>query len=560
MWRLNKIRLLLWCMCIIISIAPAGIAFGNNGATSDGYTYTYDPSGKLIELGHPNGDIYEYVYDNNGNLVNKIKNTYTNLSTSWKSLSGSWSSISNGKKGEAEQYYNGFYINGRSGSDFHYEASIKLLTPSAGALVFRANDSATTGYVVNIDSVGFVRLWDIGAGKVIKDYYTPIKLNEVYHLKVITNGSNIKVYLNNSTAPVIDIEDSNYTSGYFGLNVYNGKVTFHNVYTRESYSNLLGKWNVVSGNWATVLDEKQGEASKHTDTFYLNSQLGKDFVYEGSVKLLTPSAGALVFRANANATAGYAVNIDSLGQVVRLWDIGTGKIIKDYYTPINLNESHHLKVVTNGNNIKVYLNNSTSPVIDVQDSTYASGRFGLNVHYGKAAFKNINVSESFSNLLGKWTAVRGGWSILPEGKQGEAIKLTNSYYLNSHLGKDFVYEGSIKLVTPSAGALVFRANASATAGYVVNIDSLGQVVRLWDIGTGKGIVNYYTPIKLDETYQLKVITNGSNIKVHLNGSASPIIDVDDSSYASGQFGVNTYNGKAIFNDVIVKKLISKTIH
>ncbi|NEN82749.1 hypothetical protein G3T11_10635, partial [Paenibacillus elgii] len=136
---------------------------------------------------------------------------------------------------------------------------------------------------------------------------------------------------------------------------------------RNKFSNLNGRWSESGGTWTSVGEGKQGEATTENNVYYLNSQTGSDFVYEGDIKVVSKGAGALVFRANSNGTQGYVVNVDTLLQVVRLWDMGSGKVIRDYPIPIGLGQSYHLKVVTKGSNIKVYLNDGSSPVMDVND-------------------------------------------------------------------------------------------------------------------------------------------------------------------------------------------------
>lgn len=103
-----------------------------------------------------------------------------------------------------------------------------------------------------------------------------------------------------------------------------------------------------------------------------------------------PTAGALIFRSSANpATASYACNIDTIGGgIVKLFKFPY-VLIGSYATPIYPNTIYHLKVFTAGSNIRVYFDNGVNPVINVNDSTYASGRFGLNSWNGTAVFQNV---------------------------------------------------------------------------------------------------------------------------------------------------------------------------
>lgn len=154
-------------------------------------------------------------------------------------------------------------------------------------------------------------------------------------------------------------------------------------------SNLTG-WTVHSGTWTDVNGGKQG-VNAVGDGAYMASESGTDFTYEADIKVTTnnPSAGALLFRANSNPfTGSYVVNVQTSG-VVRFFKFPYTPI-QDYSTTINANQTYHVKVVTSGSNIKVYLDNGATPVIDVNDTTYTSGRFGLMTWDGTAVYQNVN--------------------------------------------------------------------------------------------------------------------------------------------------------------------------
>jgi fructan beta-fructosidase len=57
---------------------------------------------------------------------------------------------------------------------------------------------------------------------------TPISAGSTYRLKVVATGTRLQVYLDNDATPVIDVTDTAYSSGLFGLNVYSGTMTAQN--------------------------------------------------------------------------------------------------------------------------------------------------------------------------------------------------------------------------------------------------------------------------------------------------------------------------------------------
>ncbi|MEV4333993.1 glycoside hydrolase family 32 protein [Streptomyces sp. NPDC049597] len=308
-------------------------------------------------------------------------------------------------------------------------------------------------------------------------------------------------------------------------------------------SNLTGPWQAVNGTWTDTAAGKRGVHSG--DAFYLSQSSAADFTYQGDLKVVNGTAAALTFRANADATQHYSANIDTNG-LLKLWR--PGRVIATYPTTITLGRTYHLKVVAAGSNIKVYLNNSATPVIDATDTAYASGRLGINSFNSTSEFQNVYLDTGGfrTNIPTGWQAVNGTWTDPAGGKRG--VHSGDAFYLSGTTAADFTYEGDLRVLNGTAAALTFRANADATQHYSANIDTNG-LLKLWR--PGHVIATYPTAITLGRTYHLKVVAAGSNIKVYLNNSATPVIDATDTAYASGRLGINTFNGTSEFQDVNV---------
>ncbi|MDB4872939.1 MAG: hypothetical protein JWL97_3943 [Gemmatimonadales bacterium] len=154
-------------------------------------------------------------------------------------------------------------------------------------------------------------------------------------------------------------------------------------------SNLAGPWHPIGGTWTSLADGKTG-TTPGGNAFYLSSQTGSDFTYEGDLRPDAPgAAAALTFRASADLAMHYTANVDT-GGFVRLWR--PGAILADYHTTVTPGTSYHLKVVALGSRIQVYFENSAAPVIDVTDTAIASGYFGLNVWNSTGTIRNATVS------------------------------------------------------------------------------------------------------------------------------------------------------------------------
>ncbi|MGV9425918.1 glycoside hydrolase family 32 protein [Streptomyces sp. NPDC003656] len=346
--------------------------------------------------------------------------------------------------------------------------------------------------------------------------------------------------------------DSGADSQGIGLFALDGRVTLDSAtFTRLNtswgtgqstlLSNLKGPWHASGGTWSDVSGGKRASASG--DAFYLSATSAGDATYQGDISLDSARAGGLTFRADASGV-GYTANIDTSG-VVKLWR--PGRDIATYATPIATGSTHHLKVQTNGDRIRVWLDNGADPVIDATDSTYTSGVFGANVYSGTATVQNLNTGTGgFTSFpTGRWTPRGGTWTVGPDGLHGRTTQ--DGFYLSDRTGADFTYQGDLSVTNGTATGLTFRADASG-AGYTANIDT-GGVVKLWR--PGKDIATYKTTVVEGRTYHLKVQTNGDRIRVWLGNGADPVIDATDSTYASGLFGVNGFAGNTVAQNLTV---------
>lgn len=169
---------------------------------------------------------------------------------------------------------------------------------------------------------------------------------------------------------------------------------------------------------------------------------------------------------------------------------------------------------------------------------------GGKVKLDNATFTRLNTSWGtaqstlLSNLKGPWHAAGGAWSDVSGGKRVSTSG--DGFYMSASSGGDAVYQGDITLDTARAGGLTFRANASG-AGYTATLDTSG-LVKLWR--PGKDIAVRALPVSAGRTYHLKVQTDGARIRVWVDNGADPVIDATDNTYASGLFGVNTFDGTA----------------
>ena len=309
-------------------------------------------------------------------------------------------------------------------------------------------------------------------------------------------------------------------------------------------STLDGPWHATAGTWTDVAAGKQGTAT--ADAFYLSATGLADFTYEGDVRADTARACALTFRASADASQHYTANVDTSG-LVKLWR--PGRDIATAATPVTAGRTYHLKVVATGPRLQVFLDHSTTPLIDATDSAYASGLLGANVFDGTGTVQNLTANGTglVTNLAGPWTPVGGTWTVTEPrpGLRGNASG--DAFRLSATALADLAYEGDLTVVNGVAAALTFRASADASQHYTANIDATG-LVKLWR--PGRDIATFSTPITQGRPYHLKVVATGPRIQVYLDRGATPVIDATDSTYASGLVGVNVFQGTAVLQNLV----------
>ncbi|MCI3983821.1 GH32 C-terminal domain-containing protein [Bacillus vallismortis] len=205
--------------------------FGNDGQQVITDIILPDRSSNGLELYAANGGVK--VKSLAAYPLQKVWGTspfISNLS-SWTTVNGTWADTIEGKQGRSDG--DSFTLSSASGSNFTYESDITIKDGNgrgAGALMFRSDKGAKNAYLANVDAkhdlVKFFK-FENGAASVIAEYKTPIDVNKQYHLKTEAEGDHFKIYLDDRL--VIDANDSTFSEGHFGLNVWDATAVFQNV-------------------------------------------------------------------------------------------------------------------------------------------------------------------------------------------------------------------------------------------------------------------------------------------------------------------------------------------
>ncbi len=122
---------------------------------------------------------------------------------------------------------------GKYYSDFVFEADVSVGNNYDGGVFFRSkNPDKEDGYYFGLYAqTDEVRLYKLASATKPLAAYAKLKIdpNTVNHVKIVAKGSNIKIYVNSMEKPIIDINDSTYSTGYLGLRSYYTKASYDNV-------------------------------------------------------------------------------------------------------------------------------------------------------------------------------------------------------------------------------------------------------------------------------------------------------------------------------------------
>jgi xylan 1,4-beta-xylosidase len=268
-------------------------------------------------------------------------------------------------------------------------------------------------------------------------YNVSVKANGSYNLGLryatTYTGTQVRVWLDSTdvtgvvTLPntggwdnwqTYTIKGLNLTSGNHTLKVetVTGEFDFYTLQFKEADNAAFTKtdnfatsfssdWNWSGGNWAI----ESGEASiDNVGKRTLGSTGWSDYTVEADIKGIDNLNSGIMVRVQ-NPAQGGAGNDPGLGTdfyqgyfaFISPGGVGLGKqnynwtALASASVPYSLNTWYHMKVVVNGNNIKVYVGDMVNAKIDYTDNStpFINGKVGLRAHNAHTHFDNFNVTH-----------------------------------------------------------------------------------------------------------------------------------------------------------------------
>ena len=332
-------------------------------------------------------------------------------------------------------------------TDYVVKAKIKVVDGGfapIGGIFFRVQgfSSSSDYYLFRIDGRPTWGVALIKSPNTLLAYdYFEVTMEQVYDLKVVVSGSNIKCYVDGELK--IDFTDTSYASGAIGVGTFNAHTHFDDVIVTENFdvttidvgmvklwhmmfsddfeAETVGlgasKWTAVSGEWRVEYDggnvySVDRTLSPNVEAITVAGDVSwKNYTLEYKVKITEDGIereGSAFVRADANAQNGYLIHpqagTGTYQGYVALWKRvgGSYTLITRAWGGITSDIWHTIKVVLQGDNIRVYVDGATIPTIDYTDTTspFLSGRIGLRLADNRHAhFDDVVVLSHIADAL-----------------------------------------------------------------------------------------------------------------------------------------------------------------
>ncbi|MDP4210264.1 MAG: glycoside hydrolase family 127 protein [Bacteroidota bacterium] len=181
-------------------------------------------------------------------------------------------------------------------------------------------------------------------------------------------------------------------------------------------------------------------------------------------------------------------------------------------------------------------------------------------YIGKPSLISTSFNDDFSdgNQVG-WVNYNGSFMVengeyvstnIEGAPGGKSIQTATSF-------SDFSYEAKIQVGSDGDAGLLFRVNSPTTGpdaynGYYVGFSASGNVVVGKANGSWTPIKTAHASFRANTWFHVKIVAMGASIKVFIDETPVPVIEITDTSFSKGAIGVRTYGAVAKYDDISVK--------
>ncbi|WP_285725627.1 hypothetical protein [Psychromicrobium xiongbiense] len=169
----------------------------------------------------------------------------------------------------------------------------------------------------------------------------------------------------------------------------------------DTFTMGAANWNPMSGVWAVGGGEyQQSQINQGVAATALTGRRFGDATYSVDLRVMNNDGSNMTWAgiqfkkmadSNSPFDGGFTVYIRANGDV-DLYRVNT--VLATAHTGLDMTQYHRLTVQNTGAQIQVFVDSQTSPIISANDSTFASGSFGLASFSSAWAFDNVTISAN----------------------------------------------------------------------------------------------------------------------------------------------------------------------
>ncbi|MDC4206543.1 MAG: DUF6067 family protein [Candidatus Manganitrophus sp.] len=221
------------------------------------------------------------------------------------------------------------------------------------------------------------------------------------------------------------------------------------------------------------------------------------------------------------------------------------------------NTFYRLRLVANGNTLTAYFAGETTPAITVSDISLAGAFSGIRTYATAAGNTRVDrfnavslggaISETFNranntNLGGSWNEYLLNFEINTNqlrnsDSAGQEAQWTTMIGANQDVSVDC----KVTVSGNSCGVIARWSNANNFYYALVDpgLGSVALIKRVNGVFTRLAVAS--RPMSYNTLYQIRLVTQGSTLRVFFNGESTAAINVTDTSLVSGNYaGIRSY--------------------
>ncbi|HAX03024.1 MAG: hypothetical protein A2Y45_06285 [Tenericutes bacterium GWC2_34_14] len=333
----------------------------------------------------------DYSYDLNQNATQ---------TQSYQTQGGQWVYVVGGfRQTNSELSKSVLKFDNASFGDFKAEFSLNVHEMAEnGYVAYRfgldhQNVDIDQGYMLKLDNQGHVQLLENGT-KIGEFDIQGFELNQEYRLIVDVQDSMIRIYMNERTIPVLSVIAQQDISGYMQIT---SSFSDYSIISPNVFHQSIN-WFIAQGS-VTVNDSNvnlnPASANQPYHYSYLMNQGVTDVLFAANVKLEKMNIDRAHFGITIGSTVGkhplyngLYIGINDFGQIV----IKENNEVLAYHQLEDINtQSFYLVVAVQNQEIKIYINDDTTPVLTYMDDQTRGGAIGFYTESAQVTLNYLDI-------------------------------------------------------------------------------------------------------------------------------------------------------------------------